>query len=68
MDSSPSRGPDGALRAACHGTAPGTGTAIPAIEQNVRGGAFISRADVAAFMLALAARPGTAGQVLAIAN
>ena len=47
---------------------PSTGHYRTAVGQNVRGGAFIPRADVAAFMLALAAQPGTAGQVLAIAN
>ena len=57
-----------------------TGRYRTAIGQNVRGGAFISRADVAAFMLALATEPGadgergaaaqrgTVGQVLAIAD
>ncbi len=47
---------------------PATGRYRTAAGQNVRGGALISRADVAGFMLALAARPETAGQVLAIAN
>ena len=47
---------------------PATGRYRTAAGQNVRGGALISRADVAGFMLALAARPKTAGQVMAIAN
>jgi len=47
---------------------PATGRYRTAVGQNVRGGALISRADVAGFMLDLAARPETAGQVLAIAN
>ena len=47
---------------------PATGRYRTAVGQNVRGGTLISRADVAAFMLALAARPDRAGQVLAIAN
>ena len=47
---------------------PATGRYRTATGQNVRGGALISRADVAGFMLALAARPKTAGQVMAIAN
>ena len=47
---------------------PATGRYRTAAGQNVRGGALISRADVAGFMLALAARPETAGQVMAIAN
>jgi putative NADH-flavin reductase len=47
---------------------PATGRYRTAAGQNVRGGALISRADVAGFMLALAGRPETAGQVMAIAN
>jgi len=47
---------------------PATGRYRTAAGQNVRGGTHVSRADVAAFMLALAARPDRAGQVLAIAN
>jgi hypothetical protein len=38
------------------------------VGQNIRGGVVIARADVAAFMLSLAGRPDTAGQVLGIAN
>ena len=45
-----------------------TGRYRTAVGQHVRGGALISRADVAGFMLALSARPDTVGQVLAIAN
>ena len=47
---------------------PATGRYRTAAGQNVRGCALISRADVAGFMLALATRPETAGQVMAIAN
>lgn len=47
---------------------PATGHYRTAVGQNVRRGALISRADVAGFMLDLAARPDTAGQVLAIAH
>ena len=47
---------------------PAAGRYRTAAGQNVRGGALISRADVAGYMLALAARPETAGQVMAIAN
>jgi putative NADH-flavin reductase len=47
---------------------PATGHYRTAVGQNVRGGVLISRADVAGFMLDLAARPDTAGQVLAIAK
>jgi putative NADH-flavin reductase len=47
---------------------PATGRYRTAVGQNVHGGTTISRADVAGFMLALAARPETAGQVMAIAN
>ena len=47
---------------------PATGRYRTAAGQNVRGGALISRADVAGFMLALAVRRETAGQVMAIAN
>ena len=47
---------------------PATGRYRTAVGQNVRGGALISRADVAGFMLGLAARPETAGQVMAIAS
>jgi putative NADH-flavin reductase len=47
---------------------PATGRYRTAVGQNIRGGALISRADVAGFMLGLATRPDTAGQVLALAN
>jgi putative NADH-flavin reductase len=47
---------------------PATGAYRTAVGRNVRGGALIARADVAGFMLALAGRPETSGQVLAIAN
>ncbi len=47
---------------------PATGRYRTAVGQNIRGGVVISRADVAGFMLSLAGRPDTAGQVLGIAN
>lgn len=47
---------------------PATGRYRTAVGQNLRGGTLISRADVAGLMLALAEQPGTAGQVVGIAN
>ena len=46
---------------------PLTGTYRTAVGQNVRGGWFVSRADVAHFMLQALGRPGTVGQAIGIA-
>jgi putative NADH-flavin reductase len=47
---------------------PATGTYRTAPGQNLRGGTVVSRADVAAFMLAVLGRPETFGQAIGIAN
>jgi putative NADH-flavin reductase len=47
---------------------PATGAYRTAVGQNLRGGALVSRADVAAFMLAVLDRPETIGQTIGIAN
>jgi putative NADH-flavin reductase len=47
---------------------PATGAYRTAVGENVRGGTVVSRADVAAFMLAVLDRPETIGQTMGIAN
>jgi putative NADH-flavin reductase len=47
---------------------PPTGAYRTAAGQNLRGGTVVSRADVAAFMLAVLDRPETIGQTIGIAN
>jgi putative NADH-flavin reductase len=47
---------------------PATGAYRTAADQNLRGGTVVSRADVAAFMLAVLDRPETVGQTIGIAN
>jgi putative NADH-flavin reductase len=47
---------------------PATGAYRTAVGQNLRGGTVVSRADVAAFMLAVLDRPETFGQTIGIAN
>jgi putative NADH-flavin reductase len=47
---------------------PLTGTYRTAYGQNLRGGAFVSRADVAHLMLRVLDQPETIGQVLGVAN
>lgn len=46
---------------------PLTGTYRTALDQNLRGGAKISRADVAHFMLAVLTRPDTVGRAVGVA-
>jgi putative NADH-flavin reductase len=47
---------------------PATGAYRTAVGRNLRGGTVVSRADVAAFMLAVLGRPETIGQTIGIAN
>lgn len=47
---------------------PLTGTYRTALEHNLRGGAWVSRADVAHFMLAVLDRPDTIGHAIGIAS
>lgn len=47
---------------------PLTGTYRTALERNLRGGASVSRADVAHFMLAALDRPETIGHAIGIAS
>jgi putative NADH-flavin reductase len=47
---------------------PATGAYRTAVGQNLRGGTVVSRADVAALMLAVLDRPETIGQTIGIAN
>lgn len=47
---------------------PATGAYRTAVGQNLRGGTVVSRADVAALMLAVLDRPETIGQTIGIAD